>query len=133
MLVFHHWLFPLPPFSRESSFSLREGELLAGPRGFIPFLSNAWGKLFGPLSWALALALSLVLRNLRASSEVKVMFELVPPRNFSQPGAPLAAMVAGEERLAVGGGRGLGLGASSSIRRAGGGGKGVSLLKTSPS
>ena len=63
------------------------------------------------------------------------MLELVPPRNLSQPGAPLAARVAGEARLAVGGGKlgklGRGL-RSSSIRRAGGGGSGESSLTKSP-
>ena len=58
------------------------------------------------------------------------MFELVPPRNLSQPGAPRAAMVAGEERFVEGGGTGEG---NSSIRRVGGGkGRGESSGSTSP-
>ena len=103
MLVFHHWP-PPPGTSRDSTFSLSEGELLAAPRGAIPPFSKLCGRLLGPESWARARALSFVRRNFRASSEVKVMEELVPPRNLSHPGAPRAARVAGEERLAGAGG-----------------------------
>ncbi len=40
----------------------------------------------------------MVLLNFLASSEVKVRLDEVPPRKRSQPGAPLAATVAGELR-----------------------------------
>ncbi len=40
----------------------------------------------------------MVLLNFLASSDVKVRLEDVPPRKRSQPGAPLAATVAGELR-----------------------------------
>ena len=60
------------------------------------------------------------------------MLELVPPRNLSQPGAPLAARVAGEARLAELGGGEVVLGGVSSNLRAGGGGRGESSLTMSP-
>jgi hypothetical protein len=44
------------------------------------------------------MAATLVLLNFLASSEVKVRLDEVPPRKRSQPGAPLAATVAGELR-----------------------------------
>ncbi len=44
------------------------------------------------------MATTLVLLNFLASSEVKVRLDEVPPRKRSQPGAPLAATVAGEQR-----------------------------------
>ncbi len=44
------------------------------------------------------MATTLVLLNFLASSEVKVRLDEVPPRKRSQPGAPLAATVAGELR-----------------------------------
>ena len=40
-------------------------------------------------------------RNLVASSEVKLTVWDLTPRNFSQPGAPLAAMVAGDSLFGV--------------------------------
>ena len=40
-------------------------------------------------------------RNLVASSEVKLTVWDLTPRNFSHPGAPLAAMVAGDSLLGV--------------------------------
>ena len=40
-------------------------------------------------------------RNLLASSEVKLTVWDLTPRNFSQPGAPLAAMVAGDSLFGV--------------------------------
>ena len=100
---------------------------MAGVRGFSKSLPNANGRLLGPESCARALCLSLVLLNLRASSEVKVTLEVVTPRNLSHPGAPRAARVAGDlldfplvELLS------LLLSASSSIL-SGGGGSGVSF------
>ena len=129
MLVFHHWVWPAPG----PAFSDSDGELLAGWRGFRPSLLKN-GRLFGPpASTPRALCRSFVRRNFRASSEVKVTLEVVTPRNLSQPGAPLAAMVAGDLRdfpvpedvLA------RALSASSSIL-SGGGGSGVSLCRTSP-
>ena len=93
MLVFHHCLLLL---TGGGVLSLSEGELLAGVRGFRPSLLRLNGKLLGPVSPALALFLSLVLLNFLASSDVKVTLEVLPPRNLSQPGAPRAAMVAGD-------------------------------------
>ena len=129
MLVFHQVLVPDPPTGLWI-LSFSEGELLAGVNGFRPSLPNANGRLFGPDSCARALCLSLVLRNLRASSEVKVTLEVATPRNLSQPGAPLAAMVAGD-LLGVfedGVSAPVSLSASSSILSGGGGGRGVSSL-----
>ena len=129
MLVCHQVLAPGPPTGLWI-LSFRAGELLAGVSGFRPSLPNANGRLLGPDSWARALCLSLVLRNLRASSEVKVTLEVATPRNLSHPGAPLAAMVAGdllgvlEDEVSAP----VCLSPSSSILSGGGGGRGVSSL-----
>ena len=131
MLVFHQVLVPDPPTGLWI-LSFSEGELFAGVSGFRPSLPNANGRLLGPDSCARALCLSLVLLNLRASSEVKVTLEVVTPRNLSQPGASLAAMVAGDLRdfpVAVELLPRV-LSASSSIL-SGGGGSGVSFCTTS--
>jgi len=49
----------------------------------------------------LVLELSLAALSLSTSSEVKETVEDFTPRNICQPGASLAAMVAGESRLGV--------------------------------